>query len=61
MDSTKPKIKQDSNCNKNQVPVTSPSKIDPKTDTVNLLERDGTLEPYHHSLEQNFYNTLDLH
>ncbi|XP_001947929.1 protein son of sevenless-like [Acyrthosiphon pisum] len=61
IDSTELGINQDFNCKKNFVPVTSPSKIDLKTDTVNFPESDDTLEPYHHSLNVYLYNTLDYY
>ncbi|KAL4135182.1 hypothetical protein QTP88_006823 [Uroleucon formosanum] len=59
-DSTNPEIKQDFSCKENLEAITSPSKIDPKTDTVNFSEHNDTLEQYHRSLNQNFLNTLDF-
>ncbi|XP_022178820.1 protein son of sevenless-like [Myzus persicae] len=63
MHSPNPEINQNFNCNENHVPVTSGSEnsIEPKTNTVNFPEQDNTFELYHHSSDQNFYNTLDFH
>jgi len=62
IDSPKPENNQDFNCNKQVVPVISPSKnpINPSTNKINFPEQDNSFELYHNS-GKNLYNTLDFH